>query len=60
MSDMSLVSNAFQTFIKEAPEYQKVWMLIEKGAICISKLSDLPNIGNVLEQIMIKGIFLNI
>ena len=26
MSDMSSVSNAFQTFIKEAPEYQKVWM----------------------------------
>ncbi len=26
MSDMSLVSNAFQTFIKEAPEYQKIWM----------------------------------
>ncbi|MDF2635131.1 MAG: Carboxymuconolactone decarboxylase [Pelosinus sp.] len=26
MNEKSLMSNAFQTFIKEAPEHQKVWM----------------------------------
>lgn len=26
MSDMSSVSNAFKTFMKEAPEYQEIWM----------------------------------
>ncbi|MDF2569954.1 MAG: carboxymuconolactone decarboxylase family protein [Sporomusa sp.] len=26
MAEKSLVSNAFQTFIKEAPEHQKIWM----------------------------------
>jgi len=26
MSEKSLMSNAFQTFIKEAPEHQKAWM----------------------------------
>ena len=26
MSDMQSVSNAFMTFIKEAPSYQEIWM----------------------------------
>lgn len=26
MSNMSLVSNAFQTFMKEAPSHQQIWM----------------------------------
>ena len=38
MSDMSLVSNAFQTFIKEAPEYQKVWMETVQKLDSASKL----------------------
>lgn len=26
MNDMSLVSNAFHTFMQEAPEHQKIWL----------------------------------
>ena len=38
MSDMSSVSNAFQIFIKEAPEYQKVWMEAVQKLDSVSKL----------------------
>lgn len=38
MSDMSSVSNAFQTFMKEAPEYQKIWMETVKKLDSVSKL----------------------
>ena len=38
MSDMSLVSNAFQTFIKEAPQYQKIWMETVQSLGSVSKL----------------------
>jgi alkylhydroperoxidase/carboxymuconolactone decarboxylase family protein YurZ len=38
MSDKSLVSNAFQTFMSEAPEHQKVWMDTVKKLDLASKL----------------------
>ena len=38
MSDMSSVSNAFQTFMKEAPEYQKIWMETVQKFDSVSKL----------------------
>lgn len=38
MSDMSAVSNAFQIFMKEAPEYQKIWMEAVQKLDCVSKL----------------------
>lgn len=38
MSDMSSVSNAFQTFMKEAPEYQKIWMETVQKLDSVSKL----------------------
>lgn len=38
MSDMSLVSNAFQIFMKEAPEYQKIWMETVQKLDSVSKL----------------------
>ncbi|OOM72019.1 carboxymuconolactone decarboxylase family protein [Clostridium puniceum] len=38
MSDMSSVSNAFQVFIKEAPEYQKIWMETVQKLDSVSKL----------------------
>ena len=38
MSDMSSVSNSFQIFIKEAPEYQKIWMEAVQKLDSVSKL----------------------
>jgi len=38
MSDMSSVSNAFQIFMKEAPEYQKIWMETVQKLDSVSKL----------------------
>ncbi|MEK4508158.1 carboxymuconolactone decarboxylase family protein [Paenibacillus anaericanus] len=38
MSDMSNVSNAFHTFIKEAPEQQQIWMETVKRLGASSKL----------------------
>jgi alkylhydroperoxidase/carboxymuconolactone decarboxylase family protein YurZ len=38
MSDMSSVSNAFQIFMKEAPEYQKIWMETVQKLDYVSKL----------------------
>lgn len=38
MGDMSSVSNAFQVFMKEAPEYQKIWMETVQRLDSISKL----------------------
>ena len=38
MSDMSSVSNAFQVFMKEAPEYQKIWMETVQKLDSVSKL----------------------
>ena len=38
MSDMSSISNAFQTFIKEAPQYQKIWMETVQKLDSVSKL----------------------
>lgn len=38
MSDMSLVSNAFKTFMQEAPEHQKIWMETVQKLDAVSKL----------------------
>ena len=38
MSDMSAVSNAFLIFMKEAPEYQKIWMETVQKLDSVSKL----------------------
>lgn len=38
MSDMSAVSNAFQIFMKEAPEYQNIWMETVQKLDSVSKL----------------------
>ncbi|AJG98312.1 carboxymuconolactone decarboxylase [Clostridium beijerinckii] len=38
MSDMSSVSNAFNTFMKEAPEYQEIWMETVQKLDSVSKL----------------------
>lgn len=38
MSDRPSVSNAFQTFMKEAPEYQRVWMDTVRKLTLASKL----------------------
>ncbi|NOW92498.1 alkylhydroperoxidase/carboxymuconolactone decarboxylase family protein YurZ [Clostridium beijerinckii] len=38
MSDVSSVSNAFKTFMKEAPEYQEIWMETVQKLDSVSKL----------------------
>lgn len=38
MSDMSSVSNSFKTFMKEAPEYQEIWMETVQKLDSVSKL----------------------
>ena len=38
MSDMSAVSNSFQTLMREAPEYQKIWMETVQKLDSVSKL----------------------
>ena len=38
MSDMSAVSNTFQIFMREAPEYQKIWMETVQKLDSVSKL----------------------
>lgn len=38
MIDKSLVSNAFQTFLREAPEHQLVWMETIRKLASVSKL----------------------
>ncbi|AQS04189.1 carboxymuconolactone decarboxylase family protein [Clostridium beijerinckii] len=38
MSDISSVSNAFKTFMKEAPEYQEIWMETVQKLDSVSKL----------------------
>lgn len=38
MNDISSVSNAFQIFMKEAPEYQKIWMETVQKLDSVSKL----------------------
>lgn len=38
MSDMSSVSNAFKAFMKEAPEYQEIWMETVQKLDSVSKL----------------------
>lgn len=38
MGDMSQVSNAFQTFISEAQDYQKIWMETVQKLGSVSKL----------------------
>lgn len=38
MSDMLSVSNAFQIFMKEAPEYQKIWMETVQKLDSVSEL----------------------
>jgi alkylhydroperoxidase/carboxymuconolactone decarboxylase family protein YurZ len=38
MSDTSMVSNAFKTFMKEAPAYQKIWMETAQQLDSVSKL----------------------
>ncbi|WP_371373515.1 carboxymuconolactone decarboxylase family protein [Sporomusa aerivorans] len=38
MNEKSLISNAFQTFIKEAPEHQKVWLEAVHGLDTANKL----------------------
>jgi alkylhydroperoxidase/carboxymuconolactone decarboxylase family protein YurZ len=38
MSDKPLVSNAFQAFMSEAPEYQKIWLDTVKKLDSASKL----------------------
>ena len=58
MSDMSLVSNAFQTFIKEAPEHQKVWMetvqKLDSASKLDSKTEELAYIA-VLASVRLEG-----
>ena len=38
MSDVSSVSNAFKTFMEEAPEHQKIWMETVQKLDSVSKL----------------------
>ncbi len=38
MSDMAFVSSAFHTFIKEAPEYQRIWTETAQQLGEVSKL----------------------
>ncbi len=40
MNEKSLMSNAFQTFIREAPEQQKVWMEMVQKLGGTSKLDE--------------------
>ncbi|HWR42260.1 carboxymuconolactone decarboxylase family protein [Sporomusa sp.] len=45
MSEKSLLSNAFQTFIKEAPEHQKIWMET------VQKLGTASNLDSKTEEL---------
>ncbi|MDF2505354.1 MAG: carboxymuconolactone decarboxylase family protein [Clostridium sp.] len=50
MSDMSSVSNAFKTFIEEAPEYQKIWM------DTVQKLDSVSKLDSKTEELVYIGI----
>jgi alkylhydroperoxidase/carboxymuconolactone decarboxylase family protein YurZ len=58
MNEKSSVSNAFQTFIKEAPEYQKIWLetvqKLDSASKLDSKTEELAYIA-VLAAVRLEG-----